>query len=507
MAKKLTMTTRDELLAALRDRYAKAGRTEKVRIINEFTEVSGYHRKHALRLVRPSSRPGRLAPRPGRRIYDEAVREALIVLWEASDRLCSKRLVVLLPVLIAAMEKHGHLSLDATVRAKLSKMSAASIDRCLSDQRDRTKRRRSASALKHLRRQVPIRTHGDWNDPPPGFFEMDLVAHCGGRMEGSFLWTLAITDVATGWTECVALIARDGANVIAGLQKIRTQMPIEILGLDFDNDSVFINDDFLFWCKENAIEFTRSRPYKKNDQAFIEQKNGAVVRRLVGNQRFSGVRATRELAHLYTASRVLVNVFQPSFKLIAKTRDGGRVRKRYSTPKSPCDRLSQGGTLSEVTAARLRHWAQSSDPIAVLAAVRHAQSRMALIAEKGEDAKLNAPPVDLARFLKTLATAWRDGDPRHTHRAPIVLPRHWRTRIDPFEAVNDILRQWLDEAPDMDGITMLRRLQSERPGRYPDNLLRTLQRRVKLWRQEIAHRLVFGEPVADNAYEPREHSS
>jgi hypothetical protein len=132
---------------------------------------------------------------------------------------------------------------------------------------------------------------------------------------------------------------------------------------------------------------------------------------------------------------------------------------------------------------------------------------MALIAEKGEDAKLNAPPVDLARFLKTLATAWRDGDPRHTHRAPIVLPRHWRTRIDPFEAVNDILRQWLDEAPDMDGITMLRRLQSERPGRYPDNLLRTLQRRVKLWRQEIAHRLVFGEPVADNAYEPREHSS
>jgi hypothetical protein len=179
MAKKLTMTTRDELLAALRDRYAKAGRTEKVRIINEFTEVSGYHRKHALRLVRPSSRPGRLAPRPGRRIYDEAVREALIVLWEASDRLCSKRLVVLLPVLIAAMEKHGHLSLDATVRAKLSKMSAASIDRCLSDQRDRTKRRRSASTLKHLRRQVPIRTHGDWNDPPPGFFEMDLVAHSG----------------------------------------------------------------------------------------------------------------------------------------------------------------------------------------------------------------------------------------------------------------------------------------------------------------------------------------
>jgi hypothetical protein len=146
-------------------------------------------------------------------------------------------------------------------------------------------------------------------------------------MEGSFLWTLAITDVATGWTEYVALIARDGANVIAGLQKIRTQMPIEILGLDFDNDSVFINDDFLFWCKENAIEFTRSRPYKKNDQAFIEQKNGAVVRRLVGNQRFSGVRAARELAHLYTASRVLVNVFQPSFKLIAKTRDGGRVRK------------------------------------------------------------------------------------------------------------------------------------------------------------------------------------
>jgi hypothetical protein len=154
-----------------------------------------------------------------------------------------KRLVALLPVLITAMERHGHLALDPIVRAKLLKISAASIDRRLKDRRDQVKRRRRAASLNHLRRQVPIRTHGDWANPPPGFFEMDLVAHCGGRMSGAFVWTLAITDVSSGWTECAALIARTSDNVITALQKIILQSPIPLLGLDVDNDSVFISDD------------------------------------------------------------------------------------------------------------------------------------------------------------------------------------------------------------------------------------------------------------------------
>ena len=497
MAKKLTMATRDELLARLRERYIAGSRIEKMAIAAEFTEISGYHRKHVMRLLRAPGRMGaRSAPRPARQVYDEAVQLALVTLWEAADRICGKRLVALLPLLITAMERHGHLALDPIVRAKLLKISAASIDRRLKDRRDHVKRRRRAASLNHLRRQVPIRTHGDWANPPPRFFEMDLVAHCGGRMSGAFVWTLAITDVSSGWTECSALIARTSDNVIAALQKIILQSPIPLLGLDVDNDSVFISETFIAWCKLNRIELTRSRPYKKNDQAFIEQKNGAVVRRLAGYERLSGVRAARELAKLYAASRIFVNVFQPSFKLIGKTRDGARVRKRYSAPKSPCDRLLGSENFSEAMKIKLRRWANSADPIAALAAVRHAQERVALIADKGEAAKLAEPPEDLMRFMQGLASAWKAGDPRGTHRPPIALPRHWRTRTDPFASVSDTLRVWLDEAPDIDASTMLHRLQTERPGQYPAGLVRTLQRRVRIWRRELAQRLVIGDAGA-----------
>jgi transposase InsO family protein len=493
MAKKLTMTTRDELLVRLRERYISGSRVEKTAIAAEFTEISGYHRKHVMRLLRaPGQVGGRSAPRPERQVYDDAVQMALVMLWEAGDRICGKRLVALLPALIPAMERHGHLALDPIVRAKLLKISAASIDRRLKDRREHVKRRRRAAALNHLRRQVPIRTHGDWDNPPPGFFEMDLVAHCGGRMSGAFIWTLSITDVSSGWTECAALIARTSDNVIAALQRIMLQSPIPVLGLDADNDSVFISESFIGWCKQNAIEFTRSRPYKKNDQAFIEQKNGAVVRRLAGHQRFSGLGAVREMAKLYAASRVFVNVFQPSFKLIGKTREGSRVRKRYSAPKSPCDRLIAREDFPEAMKTKLRRWANSADPIAALAAVRHAQERLALIADKGEEVKLAEPPEDLTRFMQGLASAWKAGDPRGTHRPPIALPRHWRTRVDPFVTVNDALRLWLEQAPDLDAITMLHRLQGEHPGQYPNGLLRTLQRRVQIWRRELAQRLVIG---------------
>src|SRR5215831_17255560 len=189
MMRRISMAARDELVAVVADRYARGDRGERGRILDEFAAVTGYHRKHAMRLLRAGRINRRWGPRPGRRIYDEAVREALIVVWEASDRICGKRLRPLMPILVEAMERHGHLQLVPEVRARLLAMSAATIDRALRDIRRQagtaTRRRSAPSAA--IRRSVPVRTFDDWDDPPPGFVEADLVAHSGPVTRGSFV--------------------------------------------------------------------------------------------------------------------------------------------------------------------------------------------------------------------------------------------------------------------------------------------------------------------------------
>jgi len=251
------------------------------------------------------------AKRPRLRLYDEAVRVALVTLWEASDRVCDKRPKPLLSVLVPALERHGHLQLDDVVRTKLMSASAATIDRLLATPRAATlgRRRAARGALPTTRRSVPVRTFGDWKEPPPGFLEIDLVAHGGGSVEGSFVHTLTLTDIASGWTECVALLVRDSALVVEALARLRTTMPFALLGVDSDNGSEFINEALIAYCKETNIEFTRSRPYRKNDQAWVEQKNGSVVRRLVGYRRIEGIAALDALSRLYAASRLFVNSF------------------------------------------------------------------------------------------------------------------------------------------------------------------------------------------------------
>ena len=186
------MTTRDELVAAIAGRYAQGDRVERSRILDEFSAVTGFHRKHAMRLLRAGQPKARSGRRPGRRVYDDAVREALIVVWEASDRVCGKRLRPLVPILVEAMERHGHLRLVQEVRISLLAMSAATIDRALRDVRRHAggATRRRAAPSSAVRRSVPVRTFDGWDDPPPGFVEADLVAHSGPVAKGSFVQTL-----------------------------------------------------------------------------------------------------------------------------------------------------------------------------------------------------------------------------------------------------------------------------------------------------------------------------
>jgi len=190
-------------------------------------------------------------------------------------------------------------------------------------------RRRKGVGATVLRRSIPIRPFGDWNDPEPGYMESDLVAPCGGSLAGSVVHTLVLTDIATGWTECMPLIVRNQALIVEALEQIQKALPFPLRGFDTDNDAPFINQTVLNYCLQTGLEFTRSRAYWKNDQAWVEQKNGAVVRKLIGYDRLSGIVDVEKLARLYEFSRFYVNCFQPSFKLNSKVRMGARVVKTY----------------------------------------------------------------------------------------------------------------------------------------------------------------------------------
>ena len=489
---------KQELLATIRDRYRESSKAEKSRILDEFIAVTGHHRKHGIRLLGHTGGEGEKPPTVrGQRIYDEAVREAVIVIWEAADRICGKRLKGALSHLVDSMERHGHLDLDPEVRTRLLSASAATLDRLLKPIRPTAGSRRRRRRRQSMSKRVPVRTYNDWDGPPPGFLEIDLVAHCGGPLSGSFIHSLVATDICTGWTEAVPMLAREQSLVVAGLEAIGQRLPFPVLGIDSDNDSVFINETLVQYCAERGIEFTRSRAYRSNDQAWIEQKNGSVVRRFVGHDRYSGQVAGQTMAYLYEALRLYVNFFQPSFKLIDKTRDGAATVKRYSQPATPCDRLIQHDTTGAEMTAALNEYRVKLDPVSLLHTIREAQS--ALVAAIAPEVRETPAGESLERFLAKLPSLWRQGEVRPTHAARMRAPRHWRTRKDPFEGVWGDVLIWLQAEPDVTGKTLMARLRSKHPDRFSGAQLRTMQRRVKEWRAIMAKNLVYASPAVSSA--------
>ena len=495
--RRVSMATRDEVLAAAAERYERGTPSEKGRILDEFANLTGYHRKHAARLLRAGARPGRSGERPLRRVYDEATREALVVIWEASDRICGKRLKAAIPFLLAAMERHGHLSLAPEIRKALLAMSAATIDRALAPMRSASgSRRRRPGASSAVRRSVPVRKSSDWNDPPPGFVEADLVAHSGPSAAGSFVQTLVLTDIATGWTECAPLLVREQTVLRNVLEALRKRLPFPLLGFDTDNDTVFMNETIRDYCLAEGITFTRCRPYRKNDQAHVEQKNGAVVRQIVGYRRLEGMAAARTLADLYATTRLFVNFFQPSFKLAGKERDGARVRKLYHPPATPCDRLLADARVSAEVHRYVENVRVELDPVRLLAEMRHGQQAVVNIADEIAAAPVPVDAACIESFVSGLRTAWLDGEVRPTAQ-PKPKQKRERRRPDPLVAVTGELRAWFEMDPSRTARELLERLQAEKPGLYPDPLLRTLQRRLKGWRSEMAHALVFGSAATE----------
>lgn len=363
----MTRGSNHEYLRTIRGTYRRADRRGKTALLTQAVQITGYHRKHVLRRLRASQTASQRPRRARRRQASLEVIDALRLAWTAADRICAKRLQPFLPDLVAALERHRALILMPETKAALLRLSPATIDRLLAPTRTRI-RPHGLSTTKPgtlLLAAIPLRTFAEWDDARPGFLEVDLVAHCGETAAGEFAYTLNAVDIATGWSECVALLGRSQRAVFAAIQTLRARLPVSLLGLDSDNDSAFINDILYRYCAKEHITFTRSRPYRKNDQAHVEQKNWSVVRRLVGYDRYETPAAVEALNTLYGPLRLYTNFFQPSMKLVHKTRHGAKVHKRYDRAQTPYQRLLTSRCLSTTTAQELATGYANLNPIAV----------------------------------------------------------------------------------------------------------------------------------------------
>lgn len=377
----MTLKSIKEYVEAIRDRYNRADRSEKGQILSEFVKVTGYHRKAAIRVLTRKMKSG--VNKRGRPSSYRNVLQPLRSIWEISDRLCSRRLKPFLPEMIQVLRRKGEIHFDAQTESQLTKLSASTIDRMLRPYRQRGGRKPLSATRrsKLLKSSIPIRTFADWKEDKPGFLEIDTVAHCGGSLAGFFLYTLCGVDVASGWVEPIPVWGKGQERVKSAVHRLRQRLPFVLLGLDSDSGSEFLNFCFSHYCQEEKIAFTVSRPYKKNDSCYVEQKNGNIVRRVVGYDRYSSKMAYQALARLYDILRLYVNFFQPSMKLIGKTRQGAKVHKEYDVAQTPYQRLLKSAALSNPKKTELAAIYQGINPAALLKQINDNLAQLWKLAE------------------------------------------------------------------------------------------------------------------------------
>jgi len=316
-------------------------------------------------------KPKGLKKQGRRKVYRGEVVDALEQIWEIYGRICSKRLHPFLPEGVQVLERCNELCLSPEIKLLLLNMSRATIDRCLKKARF-IHPQHGISTTKPgslLKKAIPIRTFTSWEDEHPGFLEIDLVAHCGLSTEGIYLNTLTATDLATGWTECLALPNKTQFAVSQAIAVLQRNLPFPLLGLDSDNGSEFINDTLYRYCLSEQITFTRSRPYQKNDQAHVEQKNWSVVRHTIGYDRLETPEELSLLASIYAGLRLYINFFQPVLKLVAKKRIDGKTLRTYDQAMTPFRRVLALDSISTEIKARLIDQYLQLNPVALRATI------------------------------------------------------------------------------------------------------------------------------------------
>jgi hypothetical protein len=390
---RLKMKARQEVTAATAGQYRGASKKEKRVLLDQFVTTTGYSRWYARFVLRHEGRRVQvdkqtivLAVRSGSgrrvrkrpRLYDEKVLTALLKLWRIMDYICGKRLQPILPELVTVLERHNEFRCDRETRTKLLRISAATIDRMLKPER-RKHELRGRSGTKPgtlLKKQIPIRTFAEWDDQRPGFAEIDLVGHDGGVAAGDYCQTLDLTDIATTWTETEAVPNKAQTWVFEALKNLRKNLPFPLLGIDSDNGSEFINKHLAAYCKLEKLSFTRSRPYRKNDNCFVEQKNYSVVRRAVGYQRYDTVAQLQLLNEIYATLRLYTNFFQPTMKLQFKQRVGSKVTKRYDRAQTPYQRVLVSPHIAKARKELLRVKYATLNPAALKRKITRLQERL-----------------------------------------------------------------------------------------------------------------------------------
>jgi len=386
----MSQASKKEYLKRIYPRYEKAERKEKRRILDEFCANCGYHRKHAIRLLNgapPGEKP-RHKRRPRKVTYGPRVISILKAVWEAADYPWSARLQALLPEWLPWIRQYFRLTEE--LERQLLAISARSIDYRLRPHKGKLRRRlygrtKPGTLLKH---HIPLKTD-HWDVQVPGFTEIDLVSHSGNCATGEFCYSLNLTDIYTGWTETRAVLGRGQEAVREALEEIRQALPFALRGIDSDNGSEFINDHLLRYCRARAIQFTRGRPYKKDDNAHIEQKNWTHVRRILGYVRYDTEVAREAINDLYRGElRRFQNLFLPSVKLAKKERVGSRLRRRYEVPQTPWQRVVSSPVADPDRVAELGKERTELDPFQLSHRI---QEKLQRIFRLSRDTRVPAP--------------------------------------------------------------------------------------------------------------------
>jgi hypothetical protein len=415
-----------DYLKAIYPRYRKASKLLRVRILDEFCQVCGYNRKYAIRLLNGPAPQKNNIPFKGRRpTYGTKVIGALTVIWQAAGYPCSARLKALLPLWLPWAIKQ--LTLSAQAQTQLLTISPATIDRRLAPKKRQLKTRlygrtKPGTLLKH---HIPIKTDS-WNIQSPGFTEIDLVSHSGNSASGDFIHSLNVTDIHCTWVETRAVMGKSQIGVLDAMKDIQQALPFKLLGIDSDNGSEFINYHLKTFCDQNHIQFTRGRPYKKDDNAHIEQKNWTHVRKIFGYERYDSQPALQAINDLYRNElRILQNLFLPSMKLIEKTRIGSKLKRRYDQPRTPLDRLLDCPQTDSRKIQQLKNLRQSTDPFAL--AIRIEQKLESIYLTANQRISPNPPPQpssqpltraeqqavrEISEFLGTLLPQRKKTSPR-----------------------------------------------------------------------------------------------
>ena len=377
---RLTMGERKSLTHVFIERYRYASKLEKVCILNEFIDYTAFNRNYASRVLRKALASTITIPRSQTHTsrYDHNVKSVLEKLWRITDYICGKRLVAIIPELILKSEQFHEFEISKDIKEKLKKISAATIDRLLTPDRKKLGRKGTSmtKGTRYLIDRIPVKTFAEWKDTPVGFTQLDLVAHNAGNVYGGFLYTLDATDIHTSWTVCTLVQNKSLQEMLTALDSMRISFPFPLQGIHTDNGSEFINDSVLSFATEHHLIFTRGRPYKKNDNPHVEQKNNSILRRNTGYLRYDQPEHAMVLKELYGYLNLYVNYFQPTMILLEKHRIGAKAIRKYDSPKTPYRRILESSTIPNKVKNSVRRVYSGLNPADLKRKINDCQSRL-----------------------------------------------------------------------------------------------------------------------------------